>query len=217
MTCCSALSLLTLLLVAAQIAHASVHDLGDGSGFGGGFMERTYSSYSTLPMNETELQAQGWVKNAGACDPAIGWQWLQDDNITVDRPLVLYTTQGGQISGLGVLMTGDPPEPQKKYARQQPKGWQVDIAFRHGDILCSGETSPATIGDTLIVNPWGDTDDTMAIPLTENASNTAGWHRGSCFDGMGWHRYLDTAYRNTSMSWEAQNFFPVAAMVLPLQ
>eukprot|EP00404_Azadinium_spinosum_P024380 CAMPEP_0180598426 /NCGR_PEP_ID=MMETSP1037_2-20121125/22862_1 /TAXON_ID=632150 /ORGANISM="Azadinium spinosum, Strain 3D9" /LENGTH=316 /DNA_ID=CAMNT_0022617041 /DNA_START=162 /DNA_END=1113 /DNA_ORIENTATION=+ len=189
--------------------------LGGGAvGFGGGFMEHTFQSYATLPMNVTELEAQGWKKNeavAGGCNPDLGWTWIQDGHTVVDtkKPIVLYTTEGGQISGVGVLVTGDLPVPQRKWAQRRTNGWQIDVAFRQGEILCSGEVSEATIGDILIANPSGPK---MQIPLFEKAADSAGWHRGSCFDGMGWHRYLDTEFHNTSMSWKAENLFPVAAM-----
>ena len=189
-----------------------------GDGFGGKFLERTYASYATLPMNATELEAQGWVKTKdGKCNPDLGWQWTQgSNNVTVAKPIILYTTQGGQISGVGVLMTGDLPDPQKRWAQKRSNGWQVDVAFRSGDIMCSGKTSDATIGDILTVNPSGsrgaDKGEQMVIPLTEQAIDSEGWHRGSCFDGMGWHRYLDTEFHNTSMSWKAENVFPVVAM-----
>jgi len=190
--------------------------LGGGPSFGENFMERTYSSYATLPMNETDLKVQGWVKTGNSsCNPDLGWEWLQGgETVTLDKPIVLYTTEAGQVSGVGVLMAGDPPDPQKKWAQQKSNGWQMDVAFRHGDILCSGQVSEAAIGDTLIVNPSGPKHggEKKVISLVEEESNSAGWHRGSCFDGMGWHRYLDTDFHNTSMSWKAENLFPVAAM-----
>jgi len=195
------------------LGHVQHATLGD-AGFGGGVMERTFQAYATLPVNAGELKEQGWVKMQTAkCDPYLGWEWTQGAQVTGDKPIVLYTTEGGQISGIGVQMMGDLPDAQKKWSQKKySKGWQIDVAFRQGDIMCSGKISEAAIGDTLIVNPSGPQDGKMVVPLIEKEVDGQGWHRGSCFDGMGWHRYLDTAYRNGSMSWQAENVFPVVGM-----
>merc|ERR1740117_1544860 len=36
--------------------------------------------------------------------------------------------------------------------------------------------------------------------------------RGSCFDGMGWHWFLDTSMFDGKLSWKAENLFPVVTM-----
>jgi len=197
--------------------HTTSHPvIGESSGFGGKAMERTFLNYHSLPMTQTQLEAGGWVKQSGSCDKNLGWEWAQTEVGTVDdeKPLVLYTTQGGQISGVGVYVRGDLPAPQKKWTQKKySKGWKLEVAFRQGDILCSGEASDALIGDTVIVNPnFGAGGEKLLIPLSETDAKSEGWHRGSCFDGMGWHNFLDTSFHNNTMSWKAENVFPVVAM-----
>ena len=143
---------------------------------------------------------------------------------TKQKPIVLYTTKGGQPSGVGMAFVGysgeEPlPEEQKKWATADPlvpdvideAVAYVDVAFRSGEIVCSGEMEEATVGTTLIVNPAGG-ENSMTIPTTEAAVKEQGWHRGSCFDGMGWHWFLDTSKQDGGMSWMAKNLFPVVTM-----
>lgn len=100
-------------------------------------------------------------------------------------------------------------------------GWRgdvahIDVAFRSGDIICSGAQDNLTIGDALIVNPAGEGryggGPKMELPLTDTEAAARGWMRGSCFDGMGWHWFLDTSMFNGKLSWKAENLFPVVTM-----
>jgi len=140
------------------------------------------------------------------------------------HPLTLYTTAGGQPAGAGVVILGygmQPlPEPQKKWATRAPvvnysgddSVVHIDVAFRSGDVICSGVKDSHAIGDTLIVNPKGSSDLSMILPLTEKEVAAKGWNRGSCFDGMGWHWFLDTSTGGNALSWKAENLFPVVTM-----
>jgi len=86
----------------------------------------------------------------------------------------------------------------------------VDVAFRAGDIVCSGAKEAAVVGDQLILNP--KSKDSASLPLTESDAKNQGWKRGSCFDGMGWHYFLDTSLRDGQLSWKAENVFPIVTM-----
>jgi len=164
------------------------------------------------------------TKHNKQCDPYLGYAWTEDKSgATKSQPTKLYTTKGGQLSGIGVIMMGyghdSLPDAQEKWATTNPlvaptpsaELAHIDIAFRSGDIVCSGSTSGDIIGDTLKVNPAGGANSRL-LPLSEAAAKAEGWHRGSCFDGMGWHYFLDTAAGHGQMTWQAANLFPVVTM-----
>jgi len=173
--------------------------------------------FADLPVGEDALAAAGWVKSQ-VCDPSIGHKWTQRPNIKA-KPLILYTTKAGQPSGVGVEVYGALPAPQQKWAYQATEdahgqtSQEIRVAFRSGDILCSGNLSDRTLGDRLIVNPGATGgQESKALPMTDTEAFTGGWHRGSCGDGMGWHWWLDTKVGNNRMSWDAHNLFPVVTM-----
>jgi len=197
-------------------------------GFGGSEMERTFMSYKSLPVGDDALKEAGWHKHDGdPCNPHLGFAWTESaEGATKDTPLKLYTTAGGQPAGVGTVIFGSAekpplPEAQKKWASSVPMvgplgvdyAEHIDVAFRSGDIICSGERSGdvSNMGDTLIVNPL-DSSNYKVLPLTEDGIEKEGWHKGSCFDGMGWHWFLDTAVGNNQLSWKAENLFPVVTM-----
>lgn len=196
--------------------------------FGGQHLERTFLMYTELPMGEDALKSKGWHKHAAECDPHLGYAWTEEETgNTKSKPIVLYTTKGGQPSGVGITVVGysgnDPlPKEQMQWATAKPVApstieettANLDVAFRSGSILCSGEKDEtAALGTTLIVNPTSfDGRNSMTLPLTEAEIKNQGWHRGSCFDGMGWHWFLDTSKRDGTMSWMAKNLFPVVTM-----
>eukprot|EP00439_Symbiodinium_sp_Y106_P080254 s99_g19.t1 len=167
-------------------------------------------------MGEDALKAKGWHKHAAECDPHLGYAWTEEEEgNTKSKPIVLYTTKGGQPSGVGITVE------QMQWATAKPvapssieeKTANLDVAFRSGAILCSGEKDETTaLGTTLIVNPTSSDGNSKTLPLTEAEIKTQGWHRGSCFDGMGWHWFLDTSTRDGTMSWMAKNLFPVVTM-----
>jgi len=196
------------------------HTAHDMDGFGGTSMERTFTKYAGLPVGEGALAAAGWTKSS-TCDPVIGHMWTQEGKAaTKSKPLVLYTTNAGQMSGVGVHIYGELPKPQQRWVTDLPSaganGYRVDVAFRKGSIICSGEKSDAIIGDALIVNPGANGGDSKELSLTQAGAEAEGWHRGSCFDGMGTHSFFDTSIAGrglgNKMSWKAENLFPVVAM-----
>lgn len=198
--------------------------LATGSTFGGDVMERQYTLYNNVPVGEDALRRAHWTKHdENGCDPHLGYGWTKKSSgATKGEPLVVYTTKGGQSAGVGTIIKGygkeQFPEPQRQWAstvhhvppRNDPEYAHIDVAFRSGSIVCSGEVSGDTVGDVIIVNPKGPNSKT--IPLTEAESEQQGWRRGSCFDGMGWHRFFDTSTGDGTLSWKAENLFPVVAM-----
>lgn len=198
----------------------------DHASFGGKHMERTFGSYVELPLGESALMKAGWHKSTtySGCDPQLGVPWTQDPSgPTKSHPMTLYTTAGGQPAGVGIVILGHGqdslPGPQKKWATTgSPDLAHLDVAFRKGDIMCSGSKDAVAIGDTLIVNPKRGSaspsveGQSKILPLTESDAQAQGWHRGSCFDGMGWHWFLDTSIGKNKLSWKAENLFPVVTM-----
>jgi len=209
--------------VFALASLGAASELGESlaSSFGGDKMERQFVFYNKLPVGEDALKAAGWTKHDGnGCDPALGFGWTEDESgVTKRKPMKLYTTAGGQPSGVGVVILSyynEAPLPgsQQQWVTQEPRvpgveGTHIDVAFRSGAIMCSGAVDSDKIGNTLIVNPKGMS---KHIALTEDGVRSDGWHRGSCFDGMGWHNFLDTSLGNGQMSWKAENLFPVTTM-----
>lgn len=202
----------------------TVFGLVAGSSFGGDKMERQYVFYNGVPVGEDALRHAGWTKHdEHGCDPHLGFGWTKSRlGATKKEPLVVYTTAGGQQAGVGTIIKGygrkQFPSPQQKWAssthlvapKDDPEYAHIDVAFRSGSMVCSGETGGDTMGDVIIVNPAGPHSKT--IPLTEAKSEEEGWRRGSCFDGMGWHRFFDTSTADGTLSWKAANIFPVVAM-----
>lgn len=214
---------------APQLGNSLAHGMNmDHAGFGGTEMEQTFTKYNGLPLGESALKAAGWVKAYGPCDKHLGFAWTATQRVNNvpprKTPLTLYTTAGGQPAGVGVDMFGGEPLPasQGPIAVWTGGSYRLSVAFRKGDIMCSGELDEdVLIGDTLIVNPCSDPGCwSKTIPLTESESAAANWTRGSCFDGMGFHRFLDTSSSigvapgvpPGTMTWDANNLFPVVAM-----
>lgn len=190
--------------------------------FGGVEMQRTYMVYDTLPVGEKELRHRGWTKHNTECNPKLGFVWTQDPSgATESHPVKLYTTAAGQPSGVGVIYLGKwwkpaLPASQRWVATPKPlcgpepsvNVAHIDLAFRSGDVVCSGLHDPEPIGNVLIVNPTGTS---KTLPVTEEGVIKAGFKRGSCFDGMGFHWFLNTA-ANGQMPNSADNLFPIVPM-----
>jgi len=202
---------------------ASIAGLAAGSTFGGHEMERQFTLYNDVPVGEHALQSAGWHKHAeNGCDPHLGFGWtVKASGATTTEPLIVYTTAGGQSAGVGTIIKGRGREQfyeeQQQWAssthlvspKNDPEYAHIDVAFRSGSIVCSGATSGDEVGDVIIVNPAGHS---KTIPLTEAQAEKEGYRRGSCFDGMGWHRFLDTSRQDGTLSGIAKNLFPITPM-----
>lgn len=181
------------------------------SGFGSTLVRGT----EEFPSNQRELVQQGWHMHNDLCDPVLGYAWTQDaSGVTESSPHIMYTTKGGQFQGLGVAYAGGLPDSQEQWATKDPLVSNggipscriIDVAFRTGEIVCSGETTSVTIGDqALIVNPAGDT---KMIPMLEDDAETHGFQKGACLKYMGWHWV--SLGGNASVT--KDNFFPLVPM-----
>jgi len=201
--------------------------MGSDVAYGGHKMERQFTSYNKVPVGENDLLQSGWHKHSDAgCDSHLGVAWTKkSEGPTEGEPLIIYTTAGGQQSGVGTMIIGwhglDSVHPNQQKWTTAPSSivvgnsnqFQINVAFRSGSIVCSGavDSSLDLVGDVLIVNPGGQ--HSKHLPLTYRESESQGWHRGSCFDGMGWHSFLDTSRMDGTMSWGSPaNLFPVVTM-----
>jgi len=180
-------------------------------------MSSVYTKYNSLPIDEDGLKRAGWTKQSTSCDPKLGYAWTQESTgATKSKPLKIYTTEGGQLSGIGIIIQGGLPGPQKKWTTKSPLVGpsdldHIDVALRTGRIICDGAFSSDFIGNALIVNPNGQAADRKTLPMVEGDAMEEGWQRGSCFDTMGTHWFLDTQ-SNGAMTWKADNVFPVVIM-----
>lgn len=196
-----------------KYTHASHTDMNSALGKFGTDIVSAAGVEEQFPMNENELHAQGWFKYSTTCDPLLGWAWSVDKGgVSEKKPVTLYTTAGGQISGIGMRYYG---EVKQKLidAGFFRNGNQLDVAFR-GNPCEDNTLAPAHgvgetgLGDRLIVAPHGAKH---ALPLSGPTA-----YRGSCFDGMGWHYFEDLTWTNEtygkSMTWYAENIVPVVPM-----
>jgi hypothetical protein len=172
---------------------------------------RTYTEYITLPKTAAEARAAGW-QSSGTCDPNTGMAFnFKGVGPSIEYPLTLYFTSGGQAAGAGVEVYGQLPEKLVNagfWAVSGTDQYHITLSFRASQAMCSGSTSPDALGDRLIVNP-GKLN--YMIPVIESELIEAKWHKGSCFWGMGYHWFYDIQTA-PNMSWQAQNLLPIVPM-----
>merc|ERR1712137_784167 len=167
-----------------------------------------------LPFTDEQLVEKGWIKrNDSGCDPNLGFRWTEtEDDPDRDHPINLWTTKGGQITAMSVNVYGAIPETLQKYYVKQEGFSRLDVSFRKGSQICSGETMPEhVVGNTLIINPTGG-DNSIEVALTEDWPSANGWAAGSCIPGMGRHYFLDTLSADGTNSYKTDGQFPVAIM-----
>eukprot|EP01047_Picozoa_sp_COSAG01_P017427 COSAG01_NODE_923_length_12710_cov_68.328919_1_plen_492_part_00 len=193
-------------------------------------LTRDYMSYAPMPISRASAESEGWVgSEPGRCVPGLGQLYTQSAaGTTPSRPLYLYFTPAGQLSGAGVsILAGEFNTPPLTLIakgffilnRTQPPYYTVNITlgFRSASAACSTTLSEDAVGDRLVINPEQPPDPTgsklghaMALPLTPAAAQEAGWVRGSCFAGMGSHWFKDLT--GSHMTWTAANLLPVVLM-----
>jgi len=170
-----------------------------------------YTKNFPQPVTVEEASAQGWKARVSQCDPDLGIPYTQGGEDARATPMTIYFTSGGQISGIGTdvydkvearLLT------EQYYTEVSTKRWHIAVAFRPPEQMCSGQTYPAKVGDRVVVSPKGAK---RVIPWEESGAKAEGYHRGSCFDGMGWHYFLDLETAPT-MSWRSANLMPIVPM-----
>merc|ERR1712137_958914 len=168
-----------------------------------------------LPFTDEQLIEKGWTKrnDSHGCDADLGYRWTETENDPDrDHPINLWTTKGGQITAMSVNVYGAIPETLQKYYVKQEGFSRLDVSFRKGSQICSGETLPQhVVGNTLIINPTGG-DNSIEVALTEDWPSANGWAAGSCIPGMGRHYFLDTLSADGTNSYKTDGQFPVAIM-----
>eukprot|EP00040_Diaphanoeca_grandis_P041053 m.262445 g.262445 ORF g.262445 m.262445 type:complete len:327 (-) comp45677_c0_seq1:24-1004(-) len=210
----------TLLAVVAHVGAVSVNAVASKTGFAtttvGNQLHRDYGVYASMPITHADAVSQGWVlKTSTQCVPGLGIEYVQtrggDD---AAKPLSLYFTPAGQITGAGVFALGKNSPNLIKRGFWIPNGtlngydrYYISVSFRNEEDSCSMTLLPDKIGNQLIVN-GGSLK--MPLPLTRDDAQQNGWVKGSCFADMGTHWFLDVTGAN--MSWTAANLMPIVVM-----
>jgi hypothetical protein len=171
---------------------------------------RDYTKYYPLPITVYDADGSGWVALTGDCDDTLGIAYTQSGGATVDNPVTLFFTSGGQISGIGVNLYGSPPQNliDSGYWQELTDSiYFLSITFRSSG-LCTGYTSSLSLGNQLVINA---NTTAIALPLTDSEAEAGQWTKGSCFSTMGYHYFYDLSSA-PYMSWEAANLLPIVPM-----
>lgn len=189
--------------------------------------------------------ADGTLTEA-ACTPDMGTPYTIGGVRDSATPLTLHFSAAGQITGvsLDVYDHGDPVHTEWVQTMiyrgiLTPGGASapdtLTVAFRDtsGDAdLCHADTIyeervgtqlgvlfSAEAGSTFPLTSEGYERRTLTtqLPLTASAAQEQGYHRGSCFSGMGWHYFKDLTTSDGSVVWEDfhTNLIPIVPMYDP--
>jgi hypothetical protein len=221
-----------LLLLCTLVLAVALADRGVRAHTLGPRLDRQYTGYVAQPTTTDAARAAGWhpVTNA-TCDDQVGTPWLYNEvrpgEFDRRHPVMLFFSAAGQISAISVAVMA-PEESARSlppwmeamislgYLSElpQPDVFAITLGTRASSSLCDPETAfPESIGTTLIINP----DDLgQPVPLNHSAARDAGFHRGSCFNGMGWHWMKDLSAAPGEMSWQARSLMPVVPMYNPV-
>jgi len=212
----------TFLLFAAQ-ASLSEASIGDQ-------LARVYTSYIQQPLTASQASDAGFKRIPGSsCDPTLGYAYSKefDDSslrgsgsgnvgASSSSPTQLYYSAAGQLTGLSTDVYGDVEQTPFKMGYFDQIGddhYRISVGFRSDTSgVCDPDAAPYSdpVGDVVIVQPNGIA---VPIPLTEaEAIATNQYHKGSCFDGMGYHYFLDLKTDDNSMSWTSDGLSPVVVM-----
>lgn len=178
-------------------------------------LERDFGIYTTMPTTTTEASAAGWAPLDGTCQAGLGIIWtMNGTDMTEKRPLWLYFTPAGQVSGVAVLFMNHLNDQSQNLINlgfivpHYPGDYFVAVGFRSGAAACSSSVQALPLGDRLIVNPQGIAH---SVPLTAVAAAAEGWVKGSCFAGMGTHWFKDLSSPG-SMTWASSQLMPIVTM-----
>lgn len=133
---------------------------------------------------------------------------------TSSSPTQLWFSASGQLTGISVDVYGDveaTPLKMGYYDTISDDHHRMSVGFRSDTSGVCDETFqfPDAVGDALVVQPNGIA---INLPLTEADAVAQNYHKGSCFDGMGYHYFLDLMTTDNSMSWESDALSPVVVM-----
>jgi hypothetical protein len=215
-----------LVVVVLQLLCVSMYAISIGD-----MMERDYTVYDPLPIILGDATAQGWypVQENKTCIEGLGIPFVQVTKSEDEkkRPITLYFTPGGQVTGIGVAVSG------AQKANLVTKGYFIpledtvatdaypnakdlfymSVTFRESGSVCASTVDASLpLGDRLVLNAASPQRATLeALPVTASDASAAGWMKGSCFSGMGTHYFKDLT-QNGTLSWESANMVPISLM-----
>jgi len=169
---------------------------------------RTYPIYDALPMNVYDAANQGW-SNYTWCVPNLGAAWsIPSGGPDELKPITLYFTAGGQISGIGITHYGQPDNDW--WIPTVDGHFYLSVTFRTSDNMCDSEYKyQEPLGTQVVLNQGSQP--TFTMPLNEEDATSAQMTKGGCIATMGTHWALDLATA-PNMSWNASNLLPVMPM-----
>jgi hypothetical protein len=200
----------------------------------GSRLDRQFTGYASQPTTASEAKAAGWHPFSGSvCHDDVGTAWLFNANnkpgdFDRQHPVILSFSAHGQLSAISVGYVFDSRLPA--WAERMVA---LEYLIRGGSIaddsvytitvgtrgktpsgLCDDtEVFPELLGTQLQINPGRNG---QLIPLSNHTATVAGYHRGSCFNGMGWHYFKDLRAAPGGMTWDAANLMPVVPMYDPV-
>ena len=189
-----------------------------GQGLGSGLWHG-YQEYAPMPTNATYAQTIGWYPDAGSrCIAGLGIKYSQTSGgPSKDKPISLYFTPAGQVSGVGTVAFGkfsgavvDQGYWRSTTVAGEADAWRVDVGLRSPQAACSSHTmSELLLGDRAVINPGSVA---RALPLIQSGAIAENFETGSCIASMGTHSFYDLVGENGSMTWKAPNLMPIVPM-----
>jgi hypothetical protein len=197
-------------------------------------LDRQYTGYVSQPTTTAAAREGGWLPMyEGKCHEALGSPWIynaeEPGRFNSAHPVILYFSAAGQISGIAAAIDENKdPDPDKIWLRtMQSRGYvseemlpgnlyTITVGLRESSSLCDARTTfSEVLGTTVLLNPMS-AKASLRIPLSRQEADSLGYRRGSCFNGMGFHHFLDWKAQNGSMTWKAANLVPVVPMFNPV-
>ncbi len=118
------------------------------------------------------------------------------------------------MSGYATEIYGDVASEALRGGYYLPTGrgtYRIVVGFRSGRVCDSSASFNSPVGDVLfVVNHRGGAD--FSIPLTAASATQRAFTKGACIKGMGTHYAYDLVSRNGTMTWKADNLFPLMPM-----
>jgi len=167
---------------------------------------RTFFIFHALPLNTTDAESSGWEPVDGSCNEFLGVRYTQNSG-----PIFLYFTSGGQIAGVGVVVSDAPPPSLVPDFWKPVNGsgsHEVTLSFRQTGMMCSGEQAAEVIGDVLVINPDAAN---LQIGFDVDEATQLQWTPGHCISKMGTHWAYDID-SHPDISHKVANLVPVMPM-----
>jgi len=187
-----------------------------GSGIGDRLLN-TYGIYNALPLTLNAAVNAGWQQYTDGCDTNIGTGYSAPSLLvptpSTVKPIILYYTAGGQISGIGVVHYGraiDGPNPDFWMPTDSYYQYYMTVSFRSAssDICDDSVQYDELIGTQAVINQGGVS---FNIPRNIDEAAAQNWFKGGCIADMGVHWSYDLEDA-PEMSWHATNLLPVIAV-----